>query len=161
MTKSDLKNGMFVKTREDDWYVVVDDFLISEDGFMELKDYTNDLLLNPSEGFPEFDIMAVAASSNNHYALNFLRVKESRDNIIWERNENILDDIEKRYLRDVIRPWRNSVTTITKCALYGDYYLHISINGGDICDLPSFGPKSGMYDGMEVGKRYTLEQLGL
>lgn len=79
----------------------------------------------------------------------------------------ILDDAERRYLAEVIRPFRDSVTSIVKST--------ISLNSGRFeeivveydCfedrfgfDLPPFECGT-MYKGMETGKRYTLEELGL
>lgn len=74
----------------------------------------------------------------------------------------ILDDVERRYLSAVIRPFRNRVTGI--CKRGGERYEYLRFNGGFNWGkgfyLPNF--KAGtMYKGMEPDRWYTLEELGL
>lgn len=77
----------------------------------------------------------------------------------------ILDDKEKEYLSNVIRPFRDQVIAIAKrSANYGEF-IDIMIDEGEIGDcgniyLPYFKPGK-MYKGMKVNREYTLEQLGL
>lgn len=79
---------------------------------------------------------------------------------------DILDEAEKRYLRGVIRPFRNRITAIKKGG--GDTYEYITIYVIEIDTrqtknkiyLPYF-KKDSMYKRMEQGKKYTLEELGL
>lgn len=85
-----------------------------------------------------------------------------------ECNDNaILTYEEKAYLSAVIKPFRNKVCDIRKVKeLYtlGHESILISVNNyDDFKDdiyLPRF-EKGTMYQGMEEGKRYTLEELGL
>ena len=77
----------------------------------------------------------------------------------------ILDDAEKRYLSAVIRPFRNQIISIYK-EQFGFNHESIIIEYYDfdrsqstLC-LPQF-EKGSMYNGMEPGRRYTLEELGL
>ena len=79
----------------------------------------------------------------------------------------ILDDAERRYLKGVIKPFRNDVLSIQKSSgLYAShYYDEISVYyesfGHDLCfDLPPF-EKGTMYKGMELDREYKLEELGL
>ena len=108
-------------------------------------------------------------------------VSYSKDNQNWIRNyyllENlligyteiikkpILDDIERRYLSNIIKPFRDRVVSIVK---YDDYdrceYIVIkyrNINGytGRMY-FPNF-EKDTMYKGMKANKKYTLEELEL
>lgn len=73
----------------------------------------------------------------------------------------ILDDVERRYLKGVIRPFRNKVKFISKG--YSDLdkeFIVIRCKDGDEACLPYF--KAGtMYKGMERYKKYTIEELGL
>ena len=73
----------------------------------------------------------------------------------------ILDDVERRYLSAVIKPFRNKVKAITKG--YSDLdkeFIVIRCKNGDEACLPYF--KAGtMYKGMERYKNYSLEELGL
>lgn len=77
----------------------------------------------------------------------------------------ILDEIEKKYLRNIIKPFRDRVIYIKKNKLHDKYFIVINIYSDftiektDYIDLPFF--KNDMYKGMEVGKNYTLEALGL
>lgn len=76
----------------------------------------------------------------------------------------ILDDAEKRYLKGVIRPFRDRVQYITKtnngCSR-GYCGIRIGFtNPSDDIYLPCF-LASTMYKGMKLYKNYTLEELGL
>lgn len=78
----------------------------------------------------------------------------------------ILDDVEKRYLSNVIKPFRNRIICIIKNKCLPDEYLRIHLKhytgkyANEIIYLPYF--KNGsMYKGMEINKEYTLKELGL
>ena len=78
--------------------------------------------------------------------------------------KTILDDIEKEYLSNIIKPFRYKVKYIIKNKI-DDKYEYISIiyrdNTGDwYLNFPNF-KKGVMYKCMEIGKRYTVEELGL
>ena len=91
--------------------------------------------------------------------------------MIEDEEPDILTDKEKQYLRNVIKPFRNRVKYITKEEAEINAYksivmeVTIPINVGyyfntEYIYLPYF--KQGtMYKNMEVGKKYTLEELGL
>ena len=76
----------------------------------------------------------------------------------------ILDEAEKRYLSAVIKPFRNRIEYIAK--YIGKYGEYISIIYKDLNDktfsmaFPSYDDGT-MYKGMELDKRYSLEDLGL
>lgn len=78
----------------------------------------------------------------------------------------ILDDAEKRYLKGVIRPFRDDVRDIRKMqSIYrlpddGAEYIKICMCSDEEINLPYFR-KGSMYKGMELGRKYTLEELGL
>ena len=74
----------------------------------------------------------------------------------------ILDDAERRYLSAVIRPFKDRVGSICK-TFYTSEYQHIYIVLRD-CDYNMYLPifkKGTMYKGMEFGRSYSLEELGL
>lgn len=84
---------------------------------------------------------------------------------------SILTDKEKEYLRTVIKPFRYRTKSITKQNDTNGYdYISIGVsypinksNGcfdTDYVFLPLF-KRGTMYNNMEVGKKYTLEELGL
>lgn len=79
-------------------------------------------------------------------------------------NTPILDDAEKRYLKAVIRPFRNSFCRVSKrvdIVQHKYYILFISYKPNNYLKLPYFELDSGMYKGMELNRDYRLEELGL
>jgi hypothetical protein len=83
--------------------------------------------------------------------------------LLEEHEEPILDDIEKEYLSNVIKPFRNRVSSIAKVKdINKMYYIDIQLDDGDdFCFLPYFKPSAKMYEGMEVNHKYTLKELNL
>ena len=93
-----------------------------------------------------------------------------------EQEAEILDETEKTYLRSVIKPFIARVLYIRKNELASNdlkpkaqfiaivyneikYLVPESYDQGEIL-LPSFAIGT-MYKGMEVGHKYTVEELGL
>lgn len=75
----------------------------------------------------------------------------------------ILDDVEKRYLSAVIRPFRDRVWYIMKSFAVdkANCYIFIRFNDGSSdMDFPVFR-KGDMYKDMKMGKAYSLEELGI
>lgn len=73
----------------------------------------------------------------------------------------ILDDVEKAYLSAVIKPFRDRVISIEKRLFSGEReYLSFRMHDWETIALPFF-TKGTMYRGMEVYRKYTLEELGL
>ena len=76
----------------------------------------------------------------------------------------ILDDIEKKYLSNVIKPFRNTVISIAKRSAYNNLsYIAISLKKylvEESVTLPYF-ETTQMYKNMKLDKVYTLEELGL
>lgn len=73
----------------------------------------------------------------------------------------ILDDAERKYLSDVIRPFRKEVATISKFNSFGgSQYIYIGMKDSRGSNLPTF-PKGTMYKGMIEGMHYSLKELGL
>lgn len=73
----------------------------------------------------------------------------------------ILDDVEKRYLKGVIRPFKDKVLYIAKRSIMDRRKEHIYIDlTDDVITLPCF-MKGTMYKGMKTDKEYTPKELGL
>lgn len=90
---------------------------------------------------------------------NYTGTIEVENGFIQEKE--ILDDTEKRYLKAVIRPFKNKVNHISKEDCYdGDCYISIELDDGEDINLPYF-KKETMYNGMEEDKKYTLKELEL
>lgn len=82
---------------------------------------------------------------------------------IVKKPKPILDEVEKRYLSNFIKPFRNKIEYIAK---YNDDREYISVTYKDLdggtfsMAFPSYD-KGTMYKGMELGKRYSVEDLEL
>ena len=113
--------------------------------------------------FPEFKF-EIVKNKNKKFFKNlpndFTGTLEVENGYIVEKE--ILDDAEKEYLKNVIKPFRNRTTLIGKgSVLYEEKeFIYIEIKEDADIILPYF-KKNTMYKGMEAGKRYTLEELGL
>lgn len=85
--------------------------------------------------------------------------------LLEECKEPVLDEVERKYLSDVIKPFRKSVLYISKIEKgYNPDICFISIvlNGSEKINLPYFDiKKSDMYAGMKPFVIYSLEELGL
>ena len=94
-----------------------------------------------------------------------IKIEEPTYATVYEYKPEILDEAEKRYLKQVIRPYKK-VISIEKYAPSSVKLATIKITvskiGGGIwdIDLPPF-EKNAMYKNMEDNKNYTLEELGL
>lgn len=90
-----------------------------------------------------------------------IKIEEPIYQTVYECKEEILDEAEKRYLRAVIRPFRDKIKYICKSVSDFGKYEYIKVNlGNDTLVLPDFKPNT-MYKGMKTDKQYTLEELGL
>ena len=77
-----------------------------------------------------------------------------------EYKEPILDNVEREYLRGVIKPFRKRVMYIKKTNVWTGRE-RIWIHYDSTCmPLPLFNEKT-MYKGMELNKAYTLKELGI
>ena len=79
--------------------------------------------------------------------------------------KQILTDAEKRYLSNVIEPFRDRVMYVIKSNGSTGEFININLNHyngwlSDLITLPVF-KKGTMYKGIEIDKRYTLDELGL
>ena len=79
-----------------------------------------------------------------------------------EEKGEILDEVEKEYLRAVIKPFREKINHISKYAECDNNFefIYIGLKSGDTMAFPNF-KKDTMYKGMKEDKGYTLEELGL
>ena len=84
--------------------------------------------------------------------------------IEYEEVTEILDDKEKDYLRNVIKPFRKDVVSIIKHKCPPSYFdkefIEIWTRDDEFISFPLF-EKGTMYKGMKTDVSYTLEELGL
>ena len=80
--------------------------------------------------------------------------------LLEETKEPVLDEVERKYLSDVIKPFGHRVSYIVKRLNGSGYYIAIILNNFDVMNLPYF-TRNTMYKGMTVGRQYKLKELGL
>lgn len=110
----------------------------------------------------EGGIKRVLVSKTKHFKSlpnDYTGIIEVKNGFIQERE--ILDEVEKRYLKAIIKPFKNKINHISKekCC-DGNYYISIGLGNYESINLPYF-KKETMYNGMEEDKKYTLKELGL
>ena len=112
----------------------------------------------------------VGGCSDSFYRSSWINHKDCYSDKILDREieievPDILEEEEKRYLSNIIKPFRHRVINIVKIGYNDLYFISIKIqsrftlNKIDHIDLPLFN--TDMYEGMESNKNYTLKDLGL
>lgn len=98
------------------------------------------------------------------YYGKIIKIEEPAYTTVYESKAEILDEAEKRYLRGVIRPFRDRVKYIQKFTFStGKAKITIKTekdNDTWYVSSPLF-EKDSMYKNMKPDKEYTLEELGL
>lgn len=93
-----------------------------------------------------------------------IKIEEPKYETVYEYKPEILDETEKRYLRNFIKPFRDKVKAIRKTDnnMNGknNQYITVTYKNDLNTDFPNFKPNT-MYKGMKMYKDYTLEELGL
>lgn len=98
---------------------------------------------------------------NQIYKEIIAKIEEPEYKTVYENVFDVLDEKERKYLKDVIRPFRNRVKHITKRNVFeGQEVITICIDDYYAVNLPLF-EKGTMYIGMETDKNYTLEDLNV
>lgn len=143
--KSDLKDGDIVTYRKGLKKIVSGDKLYGNDLFTSLRYYPEDL--KDVDGEEKNDIVKVE--------------RPVKYETVFEREE-VLDETEKKYLAEVIRPFRKRIQFIQKKKEITEInpYIRIVCEDNDKLVFPYITDNS-MYKGMEVNKKYTLKELGL
>lgn len=111
------------------------------------------------------DIANLYNLKDNYSSLGkIIKIEEPEYKTVYESKVEILDEAEKRYLRGVIRPFRDAIKSIRKTNNYmngkKNEYLTITFYDEPNMDFRNFEPNT-MYKGMKIYKEYTLEELGL
>ena len=86
--------------------------------------------------------------------------KNQEPNWTWEKDEYILDKEERRYLRNIIRPFREKVLCIRKENRLDLSFIRIECKGNEHIDLPFFR-EGDYYKNMVNQKDYTIQDLRL
>lgn len=146
-TKSDLKDYDIVTERNGKKRILLEGFLHDDIGDVSLTYFTEDL--KDADGLKENDIVKVE--------------RPIKYETVFERKEEILDEVEKRYLASVIKPFRHEIKIISKRSRLGNSsicYIKIWLKNNDTANLPDFKENS-IYKGMEPNREYSLKELGL
>ncbi len=108
----------------------------------------------------KLDKNMILRNCNNYY------IEDILDWMAQPYKEPILDKVEKKYLSNIIKPFRNRVEYVTLCSRCITFFVRICVktvsanNGVEYVDPPRFEVNT-MYKNMEINKRYSLEELGL
>lgn len=145
-TKSDLKDGDIVTFKNKVKTMKGHNMLINEHSIVSfISDYNEDFTENRCRGCG--DIIKVE--------------RPTQYETVFEYKEEILNKAEKKYLSDVIRPWRDEVRGIVKEKTSEEaYYIAILMKNDADMNFPKLDNKDD-YKGMEVGKLYSLKELEL
>ena len=121
------------------------------------------------EGFPsKFKLTLAGLMGWSDYSQSWFQSSRLEKLLLGQGRiiKPVLNDDEKEYLGNVIKPFRDRVIYIIKDECTLGEYLEIRLRHyDDGCScysiiLPYF-KKGTMYNGMELGKEYTLYELGL
>ena len=124
------------------------------------------ILTKTEEDFYENDVFYrnnenLEALKDNINLGKIIKIEEPEYQTVYESKLEILDEVEKRYLRNVIRPFRDRVKAISLVTYGSKRYCYINIELKDEnIYLPDFEINT-MYKGMKPEKDYGLDELGI
>lgn len=116
-------------------------------------------------------ILRILKCSKSNFESSWINHKEMLSNKILDmeieiEEPDILNEVEKEYLSNIIKPFRDRVISIEKVGWFNNkYFIGIKINsklvdyGEEYFTLPFF--QNEMYVGMKDDKEYTLKDLDL
>lgn len=99
------------------------------------------------------------------YSELFRGIKSGRRPIRFRTD--VLDDVEKEYLKSTLAPFRNRVVGIKKLSIIDGNRIVVRVTDErrtgefDVLMFPSFSEHSNMYAGMKEEREYTLKELGI
>lgn len=135
--------------------------------YLKLKEGDVITFINKNGGFVDKQVITSSVTYSFEYLKEKFRgriIKIERPinyNTIYEE-EDILDEVEKKWLGNFVKPFRSEIYDIVKYRLYDNSgeWLQIRMKDSPDIDLPYF-KLNKMYKGMKINKDYTLEELGL
>lgn len=138
--KSELKNGDKVYYRNGGYRIVKDGTLLDESNIVCNYLHNYNELLKYNGSLSDIDIVKV-------------------ERLVVFENKEILDDKEKEYLKNLVKPFKDRIKYIVK-RNFRDTRIYIFYDEIDSFSLPCFD-KNTMYKNMELNKCYTLRDLDL
>lgn len=135
--------------------------------YLKLKEGDVITFINNNGGFVDKQVI----TSSVTYSFEYLKEKFRGRIIKIERpinyktiydEEEILDEVEKKWLGNFVKPFRSKIYDIVKYRLHDNSgeWLQIRMKDSPDIDLPYF-KLNKMYKGMKINREYTLEELGL
>ena len=120
------------------------------------------------DGRPERceDVFVCRDSYKDTYFVKIAMFKHIFKGVTFENSPirfraEVLDEVEKAYLRAVLSPFRKRIDFVVKRnEALERQYIEAVLKDFDAMSFPFFRAGT-MYKGMEVGKRYSLEDLGI
>ena len=132
---------------------------------LEKKVYVDGLNLGNVSPFPGIDYyIHLSFEDSMEKASDYKKFEGRLAKLILEVEDPILDEEERKYLSDVIRPFRDEIECIIKIQILQNdkkvQCIVINFKNSDKMYFKSF-KRNTMYKGMELNKEYTLKELGL
>ena len=98
MNKSDLKNGMVLELRNGERYMVVGEYWIRQNAWIDPDDYNEDLAIKgDTKADRQFDVVRVYRP-HQYDAIAVMEKKKDTSKLVWERKEPMkmtVKEIEK------------------------------------------------------------------
>ena len=91
MTKGQLETGMLVQCRNESIYLLINETLIGNYGFIDLNNYAYNLTYGFSEKKSEWDIIKVTRVLEKYEPLEKHWIKYMKSDAIWDRKEDVND----------------------------------------------------------------------
>lgn len=115
------------------------------------------------------DRVGIEFSCNSNTPTKFANLKIFKDifkGVTWENSPikfrgGVLDKVERKYLKAVFKPFRNTIVSVEKRdEAPGLQYIQAELENGEGMVFPSFEDET-MYKGMISNKKYSLSELGI
>lgn len=126
-----------------------------------VKSYTAEIVSTGNGMLMPFHLMPCERLTKKEFDI-FLKISGAKKiKLTLEAEEPIIDDVERKYLSSVIKPFRNQINYISKRKCRGTTeYILIALKEDLPIQFPYFN-EGLFYKRMERNKKYTLEELGL
>lgn len=163
MKLKDLKTGDLVKTKDFIGIIFTDEKIVVDiirGDFLNLSEFNDNLECKFVENYNILAIYKPIYRGDSIRAVrDYIRYKKE-PNWTWKKDEYILDKEERRYLRNIIRPFKEKVLCIRKEKRLDLSFIRIECTENETINLPFF--KTGdYYKNMLDDKNYTIQDLKL
>lgn len=100
---------------------------------------------------------------NDNYSIVRVYKDHTLNELLWAREDKeFLNNEEREWLKAIIKPFRDKVTSIIKCDGVNSGYIEIDLDNSNSCMLtPCTDVMDLKFENLRMGKQYSLEELGL